>query len=338
MTERQQWIVYGILGGSLAFNLLHIVDGSTTDGAVATLDDTVEETMPEEQSEGLVETNGSDNEMTPSEEILTPEVLSDDWSVLHLSVEHSLTRTFSNAGVPNPDALSMVFTRLFVWDFDLARDLRPGDKIELAYRIAEDGFPEIAGARLQSKKYGKTFTAFRWQAPKDTYASYWMIDGTEINHQLKNSPIREYEQVTSLLKDGRGHKGMDWKAPVGTPTYAPKTAIVSRVNFGNFRYNGNCVELKFSDGTLAKYLHLEKATVKEGQTVKVGQTVGLVGNTGRSTAPHLHYQLDKGNRVLDPVQYHGTYRRKIQDADVVEFLSDIGPIINALDAQIVAER
>ena len=131
---------------------------------------------------------------------------------------------------------------------------------------------------------------------------------------------------------------MDWKAPVGTPTYAPKSAKVTRVNFGNFKYNGNCVELQFSDGTLAKYLHLEKASVKEGQTVKVGDTVGYVGNTGRSTAPHLHYQLNKGSRVLDPVQYHGTYRRKIQDADVVSFLSDIGPIINAMDSQVVAER
>ena len=199
-------------------------------------------------------------------------------------------------------------------------------------------FDQSRNIDVSLKKYNKTLTAYRWKAPKDTFASYWMIDGTEINHQLKNSPIRVYEQVTSLLKDGRGHKGMDWKAPVGTPTYAPKSARVTRVNFGNFKYNGNCVELKFSDGTLAKYLHLEKASVKEGQTVKVGDTVGYVGNTGRSTAPHLHYQLNKGSRVLDPVQYHGTYRRKIQDADVVSFLSDIGPIINAMDSQVIAER
>lgn len=332
MTEKQQWIVYGILGGSLAFNLLHIVDGPSSETATLAGDE-VEELVPEETVEAIVENTQED---VPQQEM--PEVLSDDWTIVHVSVTHSLTRTFSNAGIPNADALSMVFTRLFVWDFDLTKDLRKGDKIELAYRIGEDGHPEIAGARLHSKKYSKTFTAFRWKAPKDTYASYWMIDGTEINHQLKNSPIREYEQVTSLLKDGRGHKGMDWKAPVGTPTYAPKSAKVTRVNFGNFRYNGNCVELKFSDGTLAKYLHLEKVNVKEGQTVKVGDPVGLVGNTGRSTAPHLHYQLNKGNRVLDPVQYHGTYRRKIQSGDVVGFLSDIGPIINALDSKVVAER
>lgn len=333
MTEKQQWIVYGILGGSLAFNLLHIIDGE--DASTATLnEELVEDVLPEEQTEGVVDSLDNSYE----QEDIAPQVLSDEWNIVHLSVEHSLTRTFSNAGISNPDALSMVFTRLFVWDFDLSRDLRKGDNIDLAYRIDEDGLPEIAGARLQSKKYSKTLTAYRWKAPKDTFASYWMIDGTEINHQLKNSPIREYEQVTSLLKDGRGHKGMDWKAPVGTPSYAPKSAKVTRVNFGNFKYNGNCVELQFSDGTLAKYLHLEKASVKEGQTVKVGDTVGYVGNTGRSTAPHLHYQLNKGSRVLDPVQYHGTYRRKIQDADVVSFLSDIGPIINAMDSQVVAER
>lgn len=333
MTEKQQWIVYGILGGSLAFNLLHIIDSE--DASTATLDkELVEEVLPEEETEGVVDTLHDINEQKD----MAPEVLSDEWNIVHVSVEHSLTRTFSNAGLSNPDALSMVFTRLFVWDFDLSRDLRKGDKIDLAYRNNDDGLPEIAGARLQSKKYGKTLTAYRWKAPGDTFASYWMVDGTEINHQLKNSPIREYEQVTSLLKDGRGHKGMDWKAPVGTPSYAPKSAKVTRVNFGNFKYNGNCVELEFSDGTLAKYLHLEKTSVKEGQTVKVGDVVGYVGNTGRSTAPHLHYQLNKGRRVLDPVKYHGTYRRKIQDDDVVSFLSDIGPIINAMDSQVVAER
>ena len=83
---------------------------------------------------------------------------------------------------------------------------------------------------------------------------------------------------------------------------------------------------------------MEKVSVKAGQTVRVGDQVGLVGNTGRSTAPHLHYQLDKGRKVLDPAKYHGTYRRKIRETDIVDFLSDIGPIINALDAQVIAER
>lgn len=333
MTEKQQWIVYGILGGSLAFNILHIFDSSNDDASMSSME-IMEEELPEEQVEAVVDTL----EELPSAQP-EPIALSSEWNVLHTRVQHNLTRTFSSAGVADADALSMVFTRLFVWDVDLSRDLRPNDKIELVYRIGEDGFPEIGGARLYSQKYGKTYTAFRWHAPNDDYPSYWMIDGTETNHRLNNSPIKRFEQITSLLKDGRGHKGMDWKAPVGTPTYAPKSARVSRVNFGNARYNGNCVELEFSDGTLAKYLHLEKVSVQVGQTVKVGQQVGLVGNTGRSTAPHLHYQLDKGTKVLDPVKYHGTYRRKISESDVISFLSDIAPMINALDSQeVVAEK
>jgi murein DD-endopeptidase MepM/ murein hydrolase activator NlpD len=333
MTEKQQWIVYGILGGSLAFNALHIFTSDSSDmDANGDNDIEVEAELPEEQVEAVVEQTLDENREIPME------TLSDEWTTLHVNVQHSLTRTFKNADVPDADALSLIFTRLFVWDVNLSRDLRGDDKIDLVYRTGDDGFPKIAGARLHSQKYGKTFTAYRWKAPADTYPSYWMIDGTETNYKLNNSPIRKFEQITSLLKDGRGHKGMDWKAPVGTPTYAPKSAKVTRVNFGNFRYNGNCVELEFSDGTLAKYLHLNKVIVKAGQNVRVGDQVGMVGNTGRSTAPHLHYQLNKGKKVLDPVKYHGTFRRKIKEADVIDFLSEIGPIINALDAQVIAER
>ena len=188
----------------------------------------------------------------------------------------------------------MVFSRLFIWDFKMTRDLMKGDQVEVIYKIGDDGHPHIGAARLVSKKHGKTYSAFNWKAPDDSFSSYWAFDGTEMNHRLKNSPIAEFEQITSLLKDGRNHKGMDFKAPVGTPTVTPKSGKVTRVNFGNFRYNGNCVEIEFSDGTLAKYLHMEKILVKEGQYVKAGTTVALVGNTGRSYAPHLHYQLNKG--------------------------------------------
>ena len=59
-------------------------------------------------------------------------------------------------------------------------------------------------------------------------------------------------------------------------------------------------------GKTQKWLHLESVSVKPGQSVSRGTPVGLTGNTGRSTAPHLHFQLDKGRKNIDPIDYHGT--------------------------------
>ena len=343
-TENKQWIFYGILGGSLAFNMLNIFMPNTTDTSsnASFSEENIE--FPEDAIQGIVDADvvqtDSPSELMEVQPTYTaPTVnLSSEWKVLKANVDKSLIYTLQNAGVENADALSMVYSRLFVWDINMTKDLMKGDQVEAVYKIGQDGHPDIVAARLHSKKHDKTFTAFKWKSSTDKYASYWMYDGAEALYQLQNSPIKEYEQVTSLLKDGRNHKGMDFKAPVGTPTYAPKSAKVTRVNFGNFRYNGNCVELEYSDGTIAKYLHMEKIVVKEGSTVKAGDLVALVGNTGRSFAPHLHYQLEKGNQILDPLKYHGTYRRKLSEADIPHFLSDIGSFINAMDTQHVAER
>ncbi len=326
MSDNKQYILYGILAGSILFNIGHIFS-SDSEEEVSMNNPDQEQVLPEDIEEGIAQ--------QAQEE--PPETLSDEWIVVKATISHSLTRTFSKAGVDKADALSMVFSRLFIWDFKMTRDLMKGDQVEVIYKIGDDGHPHIGAARLVSKKHGKTYSAFKWKAPEDAFSSYWAFDGTEMNHRLKNSPIAEFEQITSLLKDGRNHKGMDFKAPVGTPTVTAKSGKVTRVNFGNFRYNGNCVEIEFSDGTLAKYLHMEKILVKEGQYVKAGTTVALVGNTGRSYAPHLHYQLNKGNRVLDPVDYHGTIRRKLSNGTIPDFLRDIGPYINTLDSNIVAD-
>ena len=323
LSERKQWIIYGLLAGSLVFNASHIFSSEEE----ALVEEEVEQILPEDIEEGIVQAEIEEEPV---------QLLSSEWKVVKTSISHSLTRSFNSVGVEKADALSMVISRLFVWDINMARDLQKGDQIEVIYRIGDDGHPDIGAARLTSKKHSKTYTAFKWQAPKDKFASHWSFDGTENHHKLKNSPIAEYEQITSLLKDGRGHKGMDFKAPVGTETITPKSGRITRVNFGNFRYNGNCVEVEFSDGTLAKYLHMEKILVNEGDYVKAGTAIALVGNTGRSYAPHLHYQLNKGSRVIDPVDYHGTIRRKLSDSSIPDFLRDIGPYINALDNDLVS--
>jgi len=244
------------------------------------------------------------------------------WSVASATVRSTLSGAFSTAVGEEGSALSAVYSRLFVWDLNLRRDLRKGDRVEVGWRRAPDDTIEVLAARLHSSKMGQTIAAYRWQAPGDAFTSYWQEDGTEVPYRLQNPPLRDYQQITSLLKDRPTHQGMDFKAPVGTLVVAPFDATVSRANW-NWKSNGNCVELRYPDGAVAKFLHLSENRVEPGTKVKAGSVIGLVGNTGRSTAPHLHYQVEVGGKIVDPLEYHGTVRRKVTGPSMAALQKEI---------------
>jgi murein DD-endopeptidase len=241
--------------------------------------------------------------------------------IVRADVTHSLARTFQTAVPEHADVVSAVYARLFVWDLDLRRDLQKGDEIVAAYDW--DGeLAHIPVASYRSGKLGKTLNAYQFHREGDAFPSWWDESGVEVPRRLVDGPLREYEQVTSLLKDRPTHKGMDFKVPVGTDVITPKAATVVRADW-NLADNGNCVEVRYSDGTLARFLHLSDTQVRAGQQLAAGAVIGLSGNTGRSTAPHLHYELEKGGKVVDPVRYHGVTRRTLSGAQQGAFEAQV---------------
>ncbi|MBA2665046.1 MAG: M23 family metallopeptidase [Bradymonadaceae bacterium] len=246
------------------------------------------------------------------------------------SVKGSIPQTLAEAAAPYGDNVSATLSRLLVWDMDLRRDLRAGDTIEAMWAPATSDGVVIEAARFGSQKLNRTLTAYRFKAAADHYPSYWSADGTEIPHRLRNSPLATYEQITSLLRDRPTHHGMDFKVDVGTPVTSPFDGEVTRVNW-NTAANGGCVEIRHKDGVLAKHLHLSKVEVKAGTQVRAGQVIALSGNTGRSTGPHLHYQLNRGTTVVDPIEYHGTDRRKLADSERAAFAEIVAAANARLD-------
>lgn len=95
------------------------------------------------------------------------------------------------------------------------------------------------------------------------------------------------------------HEGIDIAARRGTPVFAPAEGTVERV--GRRRGYGLQVFIAHGHGLLTSYAHLNKALVKAGQKVRKGQKIGIVGNTGRSTGPHLHYEVRMNGVPLDPL-------------------------------------
>lgn len=322
--------LYVLLACSLVLNaVLLLRGGPSTDDASPV--GTADEAGLGEGVEGEGSPVAAEAPAAAPEPAAAESVSAGEWSVLRGTVEQSLARTFQQEAGEDGDALASVYTRLFVWDLDIRRDLQKGDAVVAAWRKAADGLPEIAAASLASKKLGRTIAAYRWQAPGDRFASYWHLDGSEAPLRLKDGPLADYEQITSLLKDRPTHKGMDFKTPVGTEVTSPRAGKVTRANW-NWSANGNCIEIRFEDGVLAKFLHLSENRVSEGQHVSAGQVIALSGNTGHSTAPHLHYQLDRGDKTVDPLDYHGTVRRELPADQVAQLKKDVASM-EALLAQ-----
>jgi murein DD-endopeptidase len=236
------------------------------------------------------------------------------------TVDAEVTSTLSGALATKPEGavLAALAGRLFMWQVDLRKEIERGDQLRLVYYKDGAGELVVAAARYRSLRKGATYDAFRFQATGDIAPSYWDGQGREVPERLRDGPLRSYDQITALLKDRPTHRGMDFKTPVGTPIYAPRAGTVSRVNWRRGG-NGMCLEIRYRDGTLAKYLHLSSITAHRGQPVKPGDRVAYTGNTGRSTAPHLHYQLERGHRTIDPLDYHGTYRRELPAQDRAAF-------------------
>ncbi len=226
------------------------------------------------------------------------------------------------AGSAVGPALAQVVTRTLVWWVEVPNEVLRGDKLDVLFEERAGQEPVVHAVRFVSGKNLKTHEAYRFTAEGDAFARHYEPSGEELERRLSASPIEDYEQVTSLIRDGRRHKGVDFKAPVGTPVKATFNGTITRKNW-NFRGNGNSLEIA-EGGKKALYLHLNElpAGLSVGQRVKTGQVLAQSGNTGRSFAPHLHFQLmGPSDKVLDPFAA-ATYRRKLKGTDEGRFLAE----------------
>lgn len=145
------------------------------------------------------------------------------------------------------------------------------------------------------------FTAFR--------DSWYDQDGYELSSNLLARPLA-VSRVTSrfgarfhpILETKRLHYGVDYGAPTGTPVWAIGEGVVTRA--ASHPVAGNFVRIAHADGYVSKYLHLSEfgPEIRKGAEVEQGQLIGKVGSTGRSTGPHLHFELHRWGRPTDPLR------------------------------------
>jgi murein DD-endopeptidase len=246
------------------------------------------------------------------------------------ALEDSLASAMPREDRAFAEQLTQVVNRLLVWDLQVARDGRKGDRLEVVYLPPGTLPPGTPGAnepvveavRFASQKLGRTFAVYRFKAQGSAWPRYYRTDGSELEERLVTAAVADYDQVTSLLRDGRRHKGVDFRTPVGTPVFATFDGVVERRTW-NFSGNGNCLDVRdLATGRHAIYLHLDvlPKDMVPGRRVKKGEQIATSGNSGHSFAAHLHYQLEDANgTILDPFAVQPTRRASLDTAEKPAF-------------------
>jgi len=109
-------------------------------------------------------------------------------------------------------------------------------------------------------------------------------------------------RIDPIYKTKRMHTGVDFTAEVGTEVYATGDGVIELVETEAWGY-GKCIVINHGFGYKTRYAHLSAFKIKQGQKIKRGELIGLIGNTGKSTGPHLHYEVELNGKNLDPVNF-----------------------------------
>jgi murein DD-endopeptidase MepM/ murein hydrolase activator NlpD len=219
-------------------------------------------------------------------------------------------------------------SRMFEFDVDFNRDIRPGDSVtavlEKKYldgKLAAYG--DILAAELING--GKSIRVVRYAGPGGAMG-YYHPDGRSTKRMFLRCPL-PFVRVTSrygmrrhpLLGYSRQHNGTDFGAPYGTPVRATASGVVT--GRGRDSGRGNYVIIRHANGFASHYYHLQRfaAGLRPGQRVEQGQVIGTVGSTGLSTGPHLHYGLARNGRFLNPLRLQSPSVAPLPRESLAEF-------------------
>lgn len=242
------------------------------------------------ETETLIITRKSDDDYTSM--IATADVYSKP-----TFAQGEIESSFWNAGIKAgmTDNKIMELADIFGWDIDFAMEIRAGDTFNVMYEeryVNGDfiGFGDILAAEFVNQ--GEVFQAIR-----HTDGSYYAPNGRSMKKSFLRAPVN-FRYISSnftkkryhpVQKRWKAHRGTDYAAPTGTPVVAAGKGRVIKSTYDKF--NGHHVFIQHGDRYVTKYLHFSKRKVKNGEIVKQGQVIGLLGSTGMSSGPHLHYEF-----------------------------------------------
>ena len=226
-----------------------------------------------------------------------------------------------------PDYIVAELTRVFAYDVDFQRQVKANDTFDVFY-----GNP-LTGSSSKRKVLhyaqltldGKTRTYFRYTT-KDGQTDYFDENGRSATKSLLKTPVSGARLTSGfgmrrhpLLGYSKMHAGVDFGAPHGTPIRAAGSGVVELA--GRHGAYGITVEIKHNNKYETLYAHMSKlaAGIRRGTKVNQGQIIGYVGSTGRSTGPHLHYEVRVGNRPVNPTRIQSAGGKQLAGKELAKF-------------------
>lgn len=264
--------------------------------------------------------------------VLTREPIAVDTMPLRIrgTVGASLYRSARAAGAP----LSAVQQYLHTLDqhLSLESDIAPDDTFDIivAHKRAASGESEAgkllyAGLehsgkpRVQLLRWGgdgQFFEASGMSKPRSSGIIAPVAGRVTSNYGRRRHPILGYARM---------HSGVDFGAPRGTPIHAVSDGVVMFA--GRHGGHGNYVRLNHGGGLGTGYAHMSRIAVSSGAQVRAGQVIGYVGSTGLSTGPHLHYELYRNGRTVDPLSVRFTANAQVDTEDLAAFKARLAKLM-----------
>jgi murein DD-endopeptidase MepM/ murein hydrolase activator NlpD len=221
------------------------------------------------------------------------------------------------------------------------RTIQPGDGFDVVF----ERFVNRRGETVRTGEIlylvfdgrGEPLEYFRFEDPEGEIG-YYTAEGESARRLLMKMPINGARISSNfgmrfhpVLNRNRPHNGTDFAAPRGTPIMAAGAGVVERANrFGSF---GNYIRIQHANGYETAYAHLNGFArgIRAGARVQQGQTIGYVGTTGRSTGPHLHYEVHLNGRPTNPMALDLPTGKTLSDAELRLFAAERDRIIAIRD-------
>jgi len=267
----------------------------------------------------------------------TGEIQSDLWTAVNQNP--ALNSMTAGDAARLIDALD----RVFQWQIDFSRQIRVGDTYRFAFQreIRPDG--SMRAGRLIAAELVNSGTAYHaiWFDPnEDGNGSYFDLDGNSVRRAFLLKPLT-YRRISSaftnsrfhpILKTWRAHRGIDYAADRGTEIMATADGVViHRAAKGSF---GNTVEIRHPNGIMTRYAHLSRfrGGVNLGTRVRQSDIIGYVGMTGLAGGPHLHYEMLRGGRQMDPLSVDLPPGDPVPSEDRLRWLGEMTTSVSLLEA------
>jgi murein DD-endopeptidase MepM/ murein hydrolase activator NlpD len=226
-----------------------------------------------------------------------------------------------------PDYIISEFTRVFSYDVDFQNQVSAKDSFEILFGKPLTGSSSKRKVMLFAKLSvdGKPKTYFRFTASDGT-TEYYDENGRSASRAILKTPVSGYKLTSGfgmrrhpLLRYSKMHTGVDFGAPKGTPIRAAATGVVDLA--GRHGAYGNTIVLQHGTKYKTLYAHMSRlaAGIRNGVKVNQGQVIGYVGSTGRSSGPHLHYEVRINNRPVNPTAIKSAGGKQLAGKDLQNF-------------------